>query len=282
MIVPAEKPLFRKIVLAACGTESCEGALRESIRLAKWSGAGLIGVSVVLGGGDMDDLRVDGGAGGEAQSEAAVRGVCTKALAEGVSCKGMVRHDQDASAAIADVAGEENADLIVLGRRDRSVVERFLFGSVSGDLATRPETCVMVVPRTARFEGRQVLLATDGEEHSIMATVYAHYLAKLAGAKLTALVVGNEESQTLPAWRQEADAVLARIHGWSRREGIAGNGLIRFGHPHQAILDAASEIGADLVVMGSHGRAGLSRILQGSVSDKVVAGAACPVMIVRG
>lgn len=276
------QPLFRKIVLAACGTESCEGALREAIRMAKWSNAGLIGTAVVLGGGDLDDFRIDGGAQPEALAEKTVRQVCEMAAAQGVSCKGVLRHDQDASAAIAEVVAEEGAELVVMGRRDRSVVERFLFGSVAGDLVSQGENCVLVVPRAARFEGRNVLLATDGEEHSILATVYAHCVAKLAGAKLTALVVGSEEARNVPAWRAEAEKILGRVHEWARREGLEGEEMIRHGQPDLAILEAARDRGADLIVMGSHGRAGLGRILLGSVSEKVVAGASCPVMIVRG
>lgn len=276
------KPFFRKIVLAACGTETCEGALRESIRLAAWSKASLIGVSVVIEGGDGDDLILDGGAASEAKCENVVRMVCDRAAAAGVSCKGVVRHDQDAAAAIADVAEDEKADLVVTGRRDRSVLSRFLFGSVSADLLHREEACVLVVPREARFEGRRVLLATDGEEHSILATVYAHYVAAMAGAALTAVVIGDDEAKALPAWKAEADAIIARIEEWSRREGIDGSGQIRYGRPAPTILEAARAAGADLIVLGSHGRAGLRRVLQGSVSENVVAGAECPVMIVRG
>lgn len=276
------QPLFRKIVLAACASESCEGALTEAIRMAKLSRASLIGTAVVLGGGDLDDLRLDGGAAPEVQAESILRRVCETASAAGVSCKGVIRHGQDASVAIAEVMAEENAELVVMGRRDRSVVERFLFGSVAGDLVSQAESRVLVVPKAARFEGKNVLLATDGEEHSILATVHAHYVAKLAGAKLTALVVGPEEAKNVPAWREEAEKILGRVHEWARREGLEGEEMIRHGLPDREILAAAASCGADMIVMGSHGRAGLGRILMGSVSEKVVAGAACPVMIVRG
>lgn len=274
--------LFHKIVLAACGSESCSGAMRESLKLAKQVRGELIGVSVVLGGGDLDDFRLDGGAEPEIHAEKVAHSVCEMAAAEGVVCKGVVRHDQDASAAIADVANEEGADLIVMGRRDRSVLERFLFGSVASDLAHKGDFCILVVPKEARYEGRHILLATDGDEHSILATVYAQNLAKLAGAGITAVVVGSEESKTFPAWRKEAETVVGKVAEWAKREGIVGNGVIRYGVPDQEILAAAHDCGADLIVVGSHGRIGLSRILQGSISDKVVAGAACPVMIVRG
>ncbi|MBT8494255.1 MAG: universal stress protein [Deltaproteobacteria bacterium] len=55
----------------------------------------------------------------------------------------------------------------------------------------------------------------------------------------------------------------------------------RFGEPAQQILQAAEELGADLIFMGSHGRTGIKRMLIGSVSEKVVREAQCPVMVVR-
>jgi nucleotide-binding universal stress UspA family protein len=55
----------------------------------------------------------------------------------------------------------------------------------------------------------------------------------------------------------------------------------RIGHPAEEILDLASSLGADLVVIGSHGRTGIERVVLGSVSEKVVREARCPVIIAR-
>jgi len=55
----------------------------------------------------------------------------------------------------------------------------------------------------------------------------------------------------------------------------------RIGHPVEEILDLAEEVGADLIVIGSHGRTGLRRLFLGSVSEAVVRHALCPVMVAR-
>jgi nucleotide-binding universal stress UspA family protein len=55
----------------------------------------------------------------------------------------------------------------------------------------------------------------------------------------------------------------------------------RIGHPAEEILEVAREVGADLVFIGSHGNTGLERLLLGSVSERVVREARCPVMVVR-
>ncbi len=57
--------------------------------------------------------------------------------------------------------------------------------------------------------------------------------------------------------------------------------VVRFGQPAEEILQYAEEIGADLIALCTHGRSGLSRWVYGSVADKVLRGANCPVLLVR-
>jgi nucleotide-binding universal stress UspA family protein len=56
---------------------------------------------------------------------------------------------------------------------------------------------------------------------------------------------------------------------------------VRVGSPDAEIVACARERGADLIVMGSHGRTGLERLLMGSVSERVIGQAECPVMVVK-
>jgi hypothetical protein len=57
--------------------------------------------------------------------------------------------------------------------------------------------------------------------------------------------------------------------------------VVREGEPHEAIIKQAKEQNADLIVMGSHGRKGISRILMGSVTEKTIGYAECPVLVVH-
>ena len=63
--------------------------------------------------------------------------------------------------------------------------------------------------------------------------------------------------------------------------GLAVTGLVRAGYPAEEILAAAEEEHADMIVMGTHGRTGFDRMLFGSVAEKVVMAAACPVLTVK-
>jgi len=81
--------------------------------------------------------------------------------------------------------------------------------------------------------------------------------------------------------RQQAAALVAGVAGILRDAGFRATTLIVEGDPLRAILGRAAEWGADLIVLGSHGRTGLDRILFGDISEKVAKQAPCSVEIVR-
>ena len=81
--------------------------------------------------------------------------------------------------------------------------------------------------------------------------------------------------------RNEINAVLSAKLGGPAPEGIDVRVHVRIGVPYEQILDVAEESSADLVVIGTHGRTGVRRVLLGSVSERVVRLANCPVYVVR-
>jgi nucleotide-binding universal stress UspA family protein len=76
-------------------------------------------------------------------------------------------------------------------------------------------------------------------------------------------------------------AMADRVRDLLRKDGVAADSVVKEGNPAKAIVDAAAENECDLIVVGSHGRTGLDRILIGSVSQQVVVQAKCPVMVVK-
>lgn len=143
-----------------------------------------------------------------------------------------------------------------------------------------------------------ILVPTDFSPHAEHALTYAAELAARFGARLLLLhvqtttdvvpahvegmegvteayfrLIANQEHQA----RQHLDATLARL----RQRNLEGDAELRSGAPWQAILDAAQEHHADLIVMGTHGRGPLARLLLGSVAERVVRAAACPVLTTR-
>jgi nucleotide-binding universal stress UspA family protein len=137
---------------------------------------------------------------------------------------------------------------------------------------------------------RQIVLATDMGPASAAATDEAFRLAGALGARLLAVSVIDPRTLQLPGGRfrsrvdqerERLEAAASELVRRGRRDQVATSFLIWEGDPADSIVEAATSEGADIIVVGSHGRAALGRALIGSVSDQVVRHAPCPVMVVR-
>ena len=94
--------------------------------------------------------------------------------------------------------------------------------------------------------------------------------------------VGLTEQPLLEWLRSSADAMLSRFVDEARSRGIGvAHTFCDLGDPAMAIVERAASGGYDLLVLGTHGRTGLSHVLLGSVAEKVVRRASCPVLTVR-
>ena len=84
------------------------------------------------------------------------------------------------------------------------------------------------------------------------------------------------------AARASAQKHVATLVAKARRAGVRAAGLVLSGSPYDVIVRAARSRRADVLVLGTHGRTGLPRLLLGSVASRVLATAPCPVLTVRG
>jgi nucleotide-binding universal stress UspA family protein len=137
---------------------------------------------------------------------------------------------------------------------------------------------------------RRVLLATDLSPTSVAATNEAFEVAGRLRADLLIVSVIDTASLRLPGGRFRArvdqvrdrrQAAAQELVQRGRREGIPVTFLVWEGEPGESILEAANAERADMIILGSHGRGPLGRLLLGSVSQHVVRLAAVPVVVVR-
>jgi len=135
-----------------------------------------------------------------------------------------------------------------------------------------------------------ILVPTDGSEPAGAAVEHAIDLASNTGATLHALsIVDSAAYASLDVSSQSVlDSLEARateatesIAETAADAGVEVVTEVSVGSPHEQITDYADAVGADLIVMGTHGRTGLDRVLLGSVTERVVRGAPCPVLTVR-
>jgi len=141
---------------------------------------------------------------------------------------------------------------------------------------------------------KKILVGTDFSEPSDAARRTAIELARRLGAELE--IVHVEEPLPAYAFSEGALPDLPRlqeeVRSWAEREveqqakearaaGVPVTTAVLLGTPANAIVETARTDGADLIVVGTHGRTGFERILLGSVAERVVRTASCPVLTVR-
>jgi nucleotide-binding universal stress UspA family protein len=106
---------------------------------------------------------------------------------------------------------------------------------------------------------------------------YAYQPPSLIQAQSIAPAVYDEWNQNL---RTEIEGRLEPLVADAREQGLRARSVLLEGHPDEAIPEAAERESVDLIIMGTHGRTGVSKLIQGSVSSHVIAAARCPVMTV--
>jgi nucleotide-binding universal stress UspA family protein len=130
----------------------------------------------------------------------------------------------------------------------------------------------------SRTAFRQALdLARDHRAVLTVAHVYSTVVPLMGEGLATAQVY----QRWLAEIRGDAQRRLDRLVAQARKQGVRAKGLLLEGVPHDRILRAARSTRADLIVLGTHSRTGLGRVLLGSVAARVVALARCPVLTVR-
>jgi nucleotide-binding universal stress UspA family protein len=192
-------------------------------------------------------------------------------------------------------------DVVVMGRGGAGGFERLVMGSVAEKLLHKAPCPVLTVERAASGEPvrepvryRRILCPVDLSEASAQVLDYGLCLAEGPHSTLTLLYVQEEIlfpflpfERTIEGAPSEA-AVLESIEH-RLRTLLPGNVdelcspavMARRGWPAEKILEVAREEGSDVIVLGVHSRGPLERFLLGSVANRVIRGAACPVLAVR-
>jgi len=217
-----------------------------------------------------------------------------KVESQGVRCTTEIVEDVPGFA-ITAAAKRANADLIVMGSRGLTGLKHAVLGSVA-ERTVRTSPCPVL---TVKEEGgaalrlRTILVPMDFSASAHRALELAKELAKSAGPAhlilLHAYYVPVELEQYLI---QRGDPVLERLSASVTKDlekiltdlqtaGISSEYITNHGAPERLIVELAKSKHVDLIAMGTHGRRGLSHLLLGSVAERVVRTAECPVLTVR-
>jgi hypothetical protein len=298
MSVASPAAPFPKILVCTDGSPDSEGAINAALLLAKTTGSAVFLLEVVffLAGYELQSpdtlappvanlelMQVQ-----EAAAKERLENWQTEAAGQGVTLTPRIRSGASAYDGILEEAGEIQPDLIIMGRHGYTGLTRLLMGSVTARVIGHSPADVLVVPRDTAIGWKTVLVATDGSRHSAAAAAKAVDLAASYGGRVVAVSVVDLPDEVYGVSPEAVEKIVGKARSYAdavaalaEKAGVQCVVAVREGQSAATIVQVAKEEGAGVIAMGSHGRTGLSRLLMGSVTEKVIGHAPCPVLVVR-
>jgi len=273
------------ILISTDGSEFSKGAVREAINMAKACKGKLFALSVVevnqelmaLGPLIIEEKIKD--------AKTVLEEVKKKASREKVECETIVREGEETYQLILQEAEKHNAGTIVMGRRGRKGIMRLLMGSATARVIGHASCEVLVVPKDAHIHWRNIVLATDGSSFSEAAAEEAIQIIKHCSPACTLNVIAVTRPSATPTRILIAEEAIRTITKRAQKEKISISSSLMKGKPHESIHESiiayAEDKDADVIIMGSHGRTGIQKLLMGSVAERVIGHMDRAVLIVR-
>lgn len=298
--------MYRSILLPLDGSSFAEEALPLAAHLASVEGAHLTLAHVIRPAPDVDFKLPDEDLAWRARIHAAASDAlgehAVKLKSSGVEASAEVREGAVVEA-LSQIAAQEKSDLIVLTTHGSGGFRRWWLGSVADALLRQGDTPVLLVRPWDDTESRlsersrfgTVLVPLDGSPSSEAVLEHARWFRDRLGAHLifvrvvpSPLEVGSLygvptvrlERDSHRNQREEAQQYLETVVQ-RMGEGSQETRVVEASSAAEGVLEAARIHGADLITLATQGRSALGRMVLGSVADKVVRGAAVPVLAVR-
>jgi nucleotide-binding universal stress UspA family protein len=271
--------VFKTILVPLDGTYLADRAVSYAVKLAK-AGAAEVVLYHWAPPPSIENHPAD-----ERAASLQVEARAAEARDSGVHVETIIdrtAHD-DASTAVIDGACARQADLIVMGSHGRSGLQDAVFGSGAERVARSAAASVLVIPadydRPWAWDPEvRILIALDGSAESEMGLVPAKALADELNAPL--LLVRVVEAADQPGALEDAQNYLEVIRDRLQEAGLRVEVRVSGGRPPAAIVAAATDWSADLIVLATHARDGLARLLTRSVAADTVRASRVPVLVI--
>lgn len=281
---------YRKILSAVDGSDASKNAFRQTCVIAREGSSmvtALMSVPVYPDQFDVfttkekviDTLRAEG--------EAILSNIRKIAEEEHIPVRALLDEGSPFKT-IPEVADQGGYDLIVMGRRGMTHLERALMGSVTARVIGHTRKDVLVVPDSSSLGWQNILLASDGSKQGFAAVDCAINYARAYNGKLKLIQVIDVTDEFLACAPDAVDKMITEarknLHDIKARaegSGVDTEVFVREGRPYEVITHLASQLNTGTIVMGSHGRTGLTRLFMGSVTARVIGHAPCPVLVIN-
>lgn len=270
---------FERILLALDDSSASDDAEKVAIAMARDWGASLLAVTVVITNPIAEEEAYKQIESAERAAHNLLGRVVGEAQALGVAAEKLTLRGADPVHEIVACAQAQKSDVIVLGRNDKAGMLRKIMGPTSVKIIGAAKCSVLIVPAGAVMWHKRVLLATDGSRFSDAAGAAAAKVATMC--KLPVSVISTIRPSFTPERAAEARQAAEQMHAALVASGVEADHVVLDGEPNQLILAAAKERGADLIIIGTHGRTGWERLVVGSVTESVVSASTLPVLAVK-
>lgn len=198
---------------------------------------------------------------------------------------------------ILRLAEETFVDLIAMSTHGRTGLGRALLGSVADEVVCSARPPVFLAPAAITVKPRSVprtiLLPLDGTSLAEAAIPIARQFAQNTGATLSLIRVvrpnhsGHEQHDEQVSAGEQSDAhqaisYLERIQLQLQLANVPSRYQVASGNPAEVIIRTMHAENIDLIVMSTHGRSGVERMVYGSVTSRIIGNTTCPLLLVRG
>lgn len=281
---------YRKILVPVDGSDSSKNAFRQACRIVREDKSWITVITTIPLYQDQFDVLSTKEMVGKLlheEAEKILSGIRNIAEQEDIYISTQIEEGIPFQC-IIDVSEVGGYDLIVMGRHGTSRVERALMGSVTARVIGNGTKDVLVVPENTSIGWDTIVLATDGSRYSVAAADKALNIAASYGGAITAVSVVDVNDEFLVLAPEIVEKLIKEAISFTdnfKERAMAANiktdAIVREGETAEVITELAGAIKADMIIMGSHGKTGVKKFLMGSVTEKVIGSAPCPVMVVR-
>ena len=267
------------ILLATDGTEYSEGAVQEAVFFGQACKAKIVVLHVVRIFAEMAASMHAQVAEQSKKVDPELERIKKMAENEGVDCQVVIVGSYQADKTIVDEAARRKADVIIMGLHKKKGLSKFFIGSMTSKVIGHGFPKVLVVPKDFIISGESVLLATDGSEFSRLAARETINMAKKCSVLKRVTIVSVARDEANLDWANENVNYVSELYNQAD-VGKEMDAVAVVGRPGDVIIDQAREKNSDMIIMGGYGESGLSEMLMGHVTQKVIATAQRPVLVI--
>jgi len=276
---------WEKLLVCTDGSPDSEGAIRAALELARSPGSTLYLLEVLtyipyeLQSPDLlppPAINLDLLAVQEKVVRERLDAWKAEAAEAGVNLAPRVRTSNSPFDGIMEEIAELKPHLVIMGRHGFTGLTRLLMGSVTARIIGHSPVNVLVVPKEVPLGFKKILIASDDSPFSAAAFQEALSITQRMGSTLMGIAVAQINGEV-----KTAQEVVRKLAAEAQRRGVPLETAVPLGPAYEAIIKVAKTKQVNLIILGSHGRTGLRRLLMGSVAERVIGQAPCAVLVVK-